>query len=330
MSVRISVVIPVYNAEDTIIDCLDSLAEQTINKEYYEVICIDDGSTDRTSKLLKKYIQIANYKIFNQINSGPARARNEGAELAVGDIILFTDSDCILDRNWISEMIKPLEDKSIAGVQGAYKTKQISIIALFDQIDIESRYNKMKKKNFIDSIGTYSAAYRRDIFMKYEGFNTNYKAASGEDIEFSFLLNKNGYKLVFAENAICYHKHPDTILKYLQIKFSRGYWRTLLYKNYKNKIYNDTYTSFILKLQYLCITLIFISSVLVLLNFISEMTPIVFFVFFMLLQFPFFFFAIKKNCRVAMFSFFIITFRSIFFLSGMIVGVSHLIMGKLK
>ena len=60
-------------------------------------------------------------------------------------------------------------------------------------------------------------------------------AASGEDIEFPFLLNKNGYKLVFAENAICYHKHPDTILKYLQIKFSRGYWRTLLYKNYKNK-----------------------------------------------------------------------------------------------
>ena len=330
MSIGKSIIIPVYNAEDTIVDCLDSLTKQTINKEDFEVICIDDGSTDRTNKLLKNYNQILNYKVITQVNKGPSRARNKGAELAVGDIILFTDSDCVLDRNWIGEMLKPLEDKYITGVQGAYKTKQNSIIALFDQIDIESRYNKMKKNDFIDSIGTYSAAYRRDVFMKYGGFNTNYKAACGEDIEFSFLLNKNGYRLVFTENAVCYHRHPDTIKKYLKTKFSRGYWRTLLYKNYKNKIYNDTYTSFILKLQYLCIILFIILSVLVLLNFINKLTPIVFAILFILLQFPFFFFSVKKNYKVALFSFLIVTLRSIFFLSGMMLGVSHLIMGKLK
>ena len=330
MSIEKSIIIPVYNAEDTIVDCLDSLTKQSINKEDFEVICIDDGSTDRTNKLLKNYNKILNYKVFTQVNKGPSQARNKGAELAEGDIILFTDSDCILDENWISEMLKPLEDKSIAGVQGAYKTKQNSIIALFDQIDIESRYNKMKKNDFIDSIGTYSAAYRRDVFMKYGGFNTNYKAASGEDFEFSFLLNKNGYRLVFTENAVCYHRHPDTINKYLKTKFSRGYWRTLLYKNYKNKIYNDTYTSFILKLQYLCIILFIILSVLVLLNFINKITPIIFAILFILLQFPFFFFSVKKNYKVALLSFIIVTLRSIFFLTGMMLGASHLIMGKLK
>nr|ADI22506.1 glycosyltransferases, probably involved in cell wall biogenesis [uncultured verrucomicrobium HF0500_08N17] len=327
---NVTVIIAVFNSEDTIIHCLDSLAEQSINREDFEVICVDDGSTDSTSKLLKEYNHILNYKVVRHENNGPAFSRNKGAQLAEGKIILFTDADCILDGNWIIEMIEPFKNESITGVQGSYRTKQKKLIALFDQIDMESRYKKLKKNDYIDSIATYSAAYRRDTFLKYGGFNTNYKQASGEDFELSFLLSKEGHKLIFSENAICYHKHPDSIIKYLKTKFSRGYWRTLLYKNFKNKIYNDTYTSLLLKLQYLSITLFFISTVLVLFNFISKTVPIVCVTLFILLQIPFFIFALKKNIKVAFLSFPIVTFRSIFFLSGMLLGVTHVIMGKLK
>ena len=94
---NISIIIPVYNAENTIVKCLDSLANQSISQKYYEVICIDDGSLDNSFAILTAYNNIKNLTTITQPNNGPARARNNGTEKARGNILLFTDSDCVLD-----------------------------------------------------------------------------------------------------------------------------------------------------------------------------------------------------------------------------------------
>ena len=99
MTINISIIIPVYNAENTILQCLNSLANQSINQKYYEVICIDDGSLDNSFAILTAYNNIKNLITITQQNNGPARARNKGAEKARGNIILFTDSDCIFYWN---------------------------------------------------------------------------------------------------------------------------------------------------------------------------------------------------------------------------------------
>ena len=96
----VSVIIPAYNEENTIESCLNSLLNQTIGKESYEVIVVDDGSTDSTSEIIKRYP----VKLFRQGNSGPATARNLGAKNSSGEIILFTDADCVAEPNWIEEM----------------------------------------------------------------------------------------------------------------------------------------------------------------------------------------------------------------------------------
>ena len=138
----ISVIIPMYNGESTIEKCLKALKQQSFNGKF-EVIVVDDGSTDNGANLAEKL----GVKVIRQKNKGPASARNNGAKIATGDIIVFTDSDCVPSESWLAEMAEPLKDKGITGVQGAYKTKQKKLIARFAQLEIESRYERMKNLN---------------------------------------------------------------------------------------------------------------------------------------------------------------------------------------
>ena len=108
-----SIIVPTYNAEGTIETCLSAFKNQSIPKEDYEVIVVDDGSTDGTADIVKRYP----VKYIRQENKGPAAARNNGANHAVGDIILFSDSDCVPDANWVNEMVKPFEDAKVTAVR---------------------------------------------------------------------------------------------------------------------------------------------------------------------------------------------------------------------
>lgn len=324
-----SVVIPVYNAQETIQLCLDSLARQNYPKNKYEIICVDDGSTDSSLEIINSFQSGVSIKSSTQQNSGPAFARNKGAQLAKGSIVVFTDSDCELSPDWLNEMLKPFEDEYVGGVQGRYKTKQKELCPLLDQIDIEGRYRKMMKSENIDSIGTYSAAYRLKLFLDLGGFNTKYKVACGEDFEFSYLVAKNDYKMVFANKAVCYHTHPETLKKYLKTKFSRGYWRTLLYKNNKDKIVNDSYTSSVMKIQYLFIVSFFLSVPLFFVNPKYSFIPLICLLCFLALCTPFFLFAIRRDLRVALISPVIIFLRSICFIAGMSMGALHVFRGKI-
>ncbi|MCD6590358.1 MAG: glycosyltransferase [Candidatus Aenigmarchaeota archaeon] len=264
----ISVIIPVYNGKETISKTLGSLLNQTYHKNKYEIIIVDDESTDGTPEVVKKYVK--KYpkliRFYRQKHKGPAAARNLGAKKAKGEILLFTDADCIPEREWIEEMVKPFKDKEIVGVQGRYRTRQKCLIAKFAQMEIDDRYNRMKKRKYIDFIGTYSAGYRKDIFFKFGGFDESFPVASGEDPELSFKISKSGYKMVFNDRAVVYHKHPNSLLSYLKQKFWRAYWRVLLYKKHPDKLVRESYTPQTLKFQIAFLFLFLLTSFLSLLS----------------------------------------------------------------
>jgi cellulose synthase/poly-beta-1,6-N-acetylglucosamine synthase-like glycosyltransferase len=241
---KASIIIPAYNAEKTIAQCLESMGRQFFSG--YETIVVDDGSSDLTAQIVSRF---KNVKLVRQKNSGPAVARNNGASQAKGEIVVFTDSDCIADRQWLARMLKPFEDKAIAGVQGRYKSRQRKIIARLIQLEIEKSYAKMKRQESIDFIGTYSAAYRKSLFKEMQGFDTSFPIASGEDTDLSFRIEGKGGKLVFSPKAIVFHRHPASLGKYLKIKFSRAFWRTKVYKRHKGKMLKDAYTSQTVKAQ---------------------------------------------------------------------------------
>ncbi|MDD5148092.1 MAG: glycosyltransferase [Candidatus ainarchaeum sp.] len=254
---KASVIIPAFNAEKAIKQCLEALEKQTTGN--FEVIVVDDGSTDKTPELAKKFRGI---RLLQQKNSGPAAARNLGAKNAKGEIIIFTDSDCIAEKNFLEEMLAPFADKKIAGVQGKYKSRQKELAARLTQLEIEQRHEKMAKQESIDFMGSYAAAYRKKVFEEMKGFDTSYPMASGEDTDLSFRISKAGHKMVFSEKAVVWHTHPASFLKYLRIKFYRAFWRTKLYGKHKDKIVNDSYTSLMIKIQ-LAVSYFFIASVIV-------------------------------------------------------------------
>ena len=242
----ISVIIPAYNAENVITSCLLSLQKQSLDNKCFEVLVVDDGSTDRTIQKT----QSMGVRVICQSNSGPASARNRGAIEASGEILVFTDADCELERDFLQNICRPIQENSnIAGVQGRYLTKQKEIIARFAQYEIEERYQIYEKKSYIRMIGTYAAAYRKDVFLDNGMFDTSFPIASGEDFAFSGKLASQGYKMIFVPEAICYHQHPDTLSGYFKQKYFRAYWRNLLYKNNSNIMIKDDYTPQMLKLQ---------------------------------------------------------------------------------
>lgn len=251
--IRYSVIVPAYNSERTLGDCLQALEAQTLPRENYEILVVDDGSTDETSKIAQRY---AACYIF-QKNQGPASARNLGADFASGSIVLFTDSDCTPCANWIEEMVRPFADPLVVAVKGIYKTRQTEIAARFAQMEFEDRYDMLRQCDHIDMVDTYSAAFRKDVFKHMGGFDKRFPKANNEDTELSYRLSAAGCKMVFNQKAVVFHTHPSTLVKYLKIKFWRGYWRMIVYRRFPGKALKDSYTPNVLKIQTVLMVLSF-------------------------------------------------------------------------
>jgi len=241
----VSVVVPARNAAHTIDGCLAALLAQTTPPERYEIIVVDDGSSDETREVAER----RRVKVLSQGHEGPAAARNRGVAEARGEIVLFTDADCVAAANWLDEMIKPFQDQEIVGVKGAYRTRQRRVVPRFVQCEYEERYQRMARLPRIDFIDTYSAGYRREVFLRAGGFDTGYPNASVEDQELSFRLARQGYKMVFNPRAVVCHQHPETLRAYFQRKFNIGYWKVRVLRSYPQKAVADSHTPQTLKVQ---------------------------------------------------------------------------------
>lgn len=247
-AIAYSVIVPAYNAGKTIADCLRGLAGQSLDPAEYEVLVVDDGSTDDTAALARKFA----VRYLHQENNGPAAARNHGAREARGSIILFTDSDCVPATDWVARMVKPFDDPEVSAVKGAYRTNQRSLTARFAQVEFEERFELLKRAPSIDMVDTYSAAYRREVFEQAGGFDESFPVANNEDTELSYKLSRMGRKMVFNPDAVvCHMNHPDSLRRYARLKFWRGYWRMVVYRRYPDKMVKDSYTPQTLKLQIL-------------------------------------------------------------------------------
>jgi GT2 family glycosyltransferase len=241
-----SVIVPAYNAAATLGACLAALDAQTLAREQFEVIVVDDGSTDATAQIALDH----GARLVRQPNQGQAAARNHGVAEAQGEIVAFTDADCAPAPEWLAELVSAFADPSIVGSKGVYRTRQRSLAARFAQIEYEERYEGMARARFIDFVDTYSAAYRRSVFVENGGFDTSFPGdSSGEDQEFSFRLSERGYTMLFVAGAAVYHRHPPTVAAYYRRKYKTGYWKALVLRLHPQKAVHDTHTPALLKVQ---------------------------------------------------------------------------------
>jgi len=202
---KTSVVIPVYNEEDVIMDCLFSLDKQT--HPSFEVIIIDDGSTDNTRKLVKEY-RSGKYKlvIIKQNHKGPGAGRNLGAKKTTGEILVFVDADMTFDKDFLKKLVKPIDLGKERGTfsKEEYVSNWNNVWARCWNIN-EGWVNKRRHPaNYPDKQEVFRAILKSE-FDKVGGFEPG-----GYTDDYS-LYEKLGYKAVVAKEARFYHKNPSSL-----------------------------------------------------------------------------------------------------------------------
>jgi glycosyltransferase involved in cell wall biosynthesis len=204
----VSVIIPVYNGAHTVAACLESVLNQTYPSEAYEVIVVENGSTDSTSTIVQRYP----VQLLHSEERGPAAARNLGITKSEADIVAFTDADCIADPEWLSELVGPYADPQIGGVGGAilaYAHSDHTIVEMFSEENAPLVNFISGEDEFLPHLYTANASYRRSLLSKVGGFNPN--LVTGEDVDISWRVQlQTGAELHYVPQAIVHHHHRST------------------------------------------------------------------------------------------------------------------------
>jgi cellulose synthase/poly-beta-1,6-N-acetylglucosamine synthase-like glycosyltransferase len=231
----ISIVITVKNAENTLRRCLDSVLG--IDYENYEVIVVDDGSRDKTSEILKDYSARIRM-ILNSASLGPSKARNSACAVAKGEYLAFTDGDCIVDRNWLSELLQGFKEDNIVAVGGAQKVpddeslfgRKVSVF--MQKVSAVTGYLHKEEEagRFVAHNPTCTSMYKKDIFLKEGGFREH--LWPGEDVELDYRLTKKGYRLFYSPAAVVYHYRSGNLGSFVKMMYRYGQAQAWLVGSY--------------------------------------------------------------------------------------------------
>lgn len=225
---RVSVIIPAWNEEVGIIPTIRSVLKNDYDN--FELIIVNDGSTDRTDEKVKKFIDEYNGEIkllyIEKSNGGKSSALNLGIKRSRGEIILTTDADSSLGRSAIQNIVKQFSDRKVMAVAGNVRVGNASkIIGAIQKIEYIHGFYFKRADSILNSVyivGGAAAAYRREIFNKLGYFDTEIIT---EDIEYSTRILNAGYTIRYATDAIFYTEAPsDTnslIRQRLRWKFGR-------------------------------------------------------------------------------------------------------------
>lgn len=182
----ISIVIPSYNEEKYLSNCLKTIALQKSPKDRYEVIVVDNNSTDRTSQIAKKF----GAKVVLEKRQGYVFALKRGMDEAKGDIIAVTDADTKVSSNWLSVIEKAFKDPDIVAITGRVK---LDIKSKFIKVSTSALYTIfLHISEFIDkpNLTGFNFAVRKDAFLKVGGVNTLFEMSP--DVDLGIRLNKIG------------------------------------------------------------------------------------------------------------------------------------------
>jgi GT2 family glycosyltransferase len=199
-----------------------------LNYPEYEIIIINDSSTDNTTELLKHY-PVKSISLEKSV--GSAEARNIGIKEAKNEIIALTDSDCFVSRNWLMELVPYLKHFDVVG--GKVRFYDEIEKKLNPKIEDETILSKDSPVNFLN---TSNMVFKKDVWAQTSGF-LNYRL---EDVEFSWRLLNKGYKLYYLPQGLVIHHGTRTPIqnfkKYLQ--YGKSY--SILSKLHKMELNNKS------------------------------------------------------------------------------------------
>jgi cellulose synthase/poly-beta-1,6-N-acetylglucosamine synthase-like glycosyltransferase len=231
----VSIVIPVYNGKRTIRLCLDAIQQLDYPKERYEVLVVDNNSTDGTPEIVAEYPARLLYERELQ---GPHAATNTGVRQARGEIIAFTDSDCVPAPGWLRALVAPFADEEIVAAGGKIEAYQPSSrVERFIQVMKPLKNCLQMSDTFPVSLITANAAYRADALHAVGLFNAN--MYTGSEVDLAWRVQRlTKKKVAYAPDAVIYHKFSPSLRQLFRHQRIYGISEIMLGTLYKDSGYS--------------------------------------------------------------------------------------------
>ncbi len=225
-----SIIVPLYNEQKNLTGLLESLKALNYDSSLFEIIMVDNNSTDDTAEIVASYGQIL---LLHEEKRGSYAARNKGIEYAQGRYICFTDADCLVDKNWLLEAKKAANGEN--EVPGLIAGK---VINTNPYQNLYSRYDDLcflKQERLLKDNGAATA----NLVVKKEVFDVagrfDYNMVTGGDMEFVHRAVCQGFTLMYNEKMIVYHK-SRTSFSQVRNKLLRFWQNERRYPGLYNKI----------------------------------------------------------------------------------------------
>jgi cellulose synthase/poly-beta-1,6-N-acetylglucosamine synthase-like glycosyltransferase len=225
----ISVLIPCYNEERTIARCVESCLNQTTKVD--QILVVNDGSTDRSGEILKSFGDKIEVLTIPIATGNKSHAQERGLKHITGDIFFATDGDTILDSHIIEEVEKSFdEDSSVIAVGGYVKSLKFNWLTACRELDYIIGQNLHKvAQHYIDAVFVIpgcAGAFNTAIFKEYIKFDHD---TLTEDLDFTYKLHKNYFRIVYNRKAVAYTQDPATLSQYVNQmrRWYSGGWQNL-------------------------------------------------------------------------------------------------------
>jgi len=241
---KISVVVCAYNAESTMDACLASL--QGLRYPAYEIVVVNDGSRDRTGQIADSYEGV---RVIHQENRGLSAARNVGIASARGEIVAFTDSDCVADPDWLYYLAATFISSGLPAVGGPnLPPPEDSFVASCVAASPGGPLHVLLDDEEAEHIPGCNMAFRREVLEEINGFDPIFRSA-GDDVDLCWRIQERGHRIGFSPAAMVWHFRRNTVQAY--IGQQRGYgkaeallyfrhphrFNALLYSRWRGRIY---------------------------------------------------------------------------------------------
>ena len=226
---KASVVVCVYNGEETIKDCCEGLAR--LEYPDYEVIVVDDGSTDRTAEIVEPY----GFRLIRTTNRGLSHARNTGLDAATGEIIAYTDGDARPDSHWLMHLAAAFTSTAHVGI-GGWNLAHAGDGWMADCVANApgGPLHVLLTDTEAEHIPGCSMAFRRDALQAIDGFDPQFRTA-GDDVDVCWRLQEQGGTLGFDAGAMVWHHHRDSVRTYWKQQQGYGQAEAMLERKWPEK-----------------------------------------------------------------------------------------------
>ena len=220
---KASVVICAYNAESTIEACLQSLLQ--LRYPNFEVVVVDDGSKDATLEIAQRFP----FRVIHQENKGLSIARNVGIEAATGEYVVFTDSDCVVDADWLTYLIGAMQRHGWLAAGGPnLPPPEDSRVPACVAVAPGGPTHVLVNDDIAEHIPGCNMAFRRDTLHQVDCFDPVFTSA-GDDVDLCWRLQNRGWQIGFSAAAMVWHFRRNTVKAYLRQQRGYGKAEALLY-----------------------------------------------------------------------------------------------------